>query len=73
MEPAPGHGGAPGGVCRLRREQRHGCTEVVRVRDGEHGAPQAHPSLGDGIRPIRSFLAVPGSISLAPFNDFPGR
>jgi hypothetical protein len=50
MQPVPGHGGAPRGACEPRGGQRHGRAGTVRARDGGHGAPGAHPGLGDGLR-----------------------
>ena len=71
MQPVPGHGGTSRGVCGLRGEQRHGCAEIVRVRDGEHGAPEAHPGLGDGLRvdPVvlgRPRKHLPGALHRLP-------
>ena len=71
MQPVPGHGGASRGVCGLRGEQRHGCAEIVRVRDGEHGAPEAHPGLGDDLRvdPVvlgRPRKHLPGALHRLP-------
>ena len=60
MQPVPCHGGPPRGVCELRGEQRHGCAEVVRGRDGEHRAPEAHPGLGDDLRVDPVVLGRPG-------------
>ena len=73
MQPVPGHGGASRGVCGLRGEQRHGCAEIVCVRNGEHGAPEAHPGLGDGLRVDPVVLGRPGKHLPGALHRLPGQ
>ena len=73
MQPVPGHGGASRGVCGLRGEQRHGCAEIVCVRDGEHGAPEAHPGLGDDLRVDPVVLGRPGKHLPGALHRLPGQ
>ena len=73
MQPVPGHGGTSRGVCGLRGEQRHGCAEIVCVRDGEHGAPEAHPGLGDGLRVDPVVLGRPGKHLPGALHRLPGQ
>lgn len=73
MQPVPGHGGASRGVCELRGEQRHGCAEIVCVRDGEHGAPEAHRGLGDDLRVDPVVLGRPGKHLPGALHRLPGQ
>ena len=73
MQPVPGHGGASRGVCGLRGEQGHGCAEIVCVRDGEHGAPEAHRGLGDGLRAGPVVLGRPGKHLPGALHRLPGQ